>query len=77
MGVVSNDELLDLLHLALSSDTSGTVRRARKLVSSGIDPIKLTSQLAKLITDILSGGCQSVSSRFSKCLIAHTFMFDC
>ncbi|CAL9177518.1 unnamed protein product [Musa hybrid cultivar] len=64
MGIISNDELLDLLHLALSSDTSGTVRRARELISSGIDPMQLTSQLAKLIMDILSGGCQLEPSRF-------------
>ncbi|XP_065027195.1 protein STICHEL-like 2 [Musa acuminata AAA Group] len=64
MGIISNDELLDLLHLALSSDTSGTVRRARELISSGIDPMQLTSQLAKFIMDILSGGCQLEPSRF-------------
>ncbi|WOL04419.1 protein STICHEL-like 2 [Canna indica] len=63
MGVVSDDDLLDLLHSALSADTSGTVRRARDLMSSGIDPMQLTSQLAKLITDILSGGFQLGSSR--------------
>lgn len=68
MGIISNDELLDLLHLALSSDTSGTVRRARELISSGIDPMQLTSQLAKLIMDILSGGCQLEPSRFSELL---------
>ncbi|GFP88456.1 protein stichel-like 2 [Phtheirospermum japonicum] len=54
-GVVSNDELLDLLHLALSSDASNTVKRARELLRSGIEPLQLVSQLANLIMDILAG----------------------
>ncbi|PKA61285.1 hypothetical protein AXF42_Ash006182 [Apostasia shenzhenica] len=57
MGVVSDEELLDLLYLALSADTSNTVRKARELMWSRIDPMQLVSQLAKLIMDILSGGC--------------------
>ncbi|URD91106.1 hypothetical protein MUK42_27196, partial [Musa troglodytarum] len=32
IGVVSDDELLNLLDLALSSDTANTVRRARELM---------------------------------------------
>ncbi|CAI9753993.1 unnamed protein product [Fraxinus pennsylvanica] len=55
--VVSDDELLDLLHLALSSDASNTVKRARELMRSRIDPLQLTSQLANLIMDILAGKC--------------------
>ncbi|KAL3628932.1 hypothetical protein CASFOL_027978 [Castilleja foliolosa] len=54
-GVVSNDELLDLLHLALSSDASNTVKQARELLRSGIEPLQLVSQLANLIMDILAG----------------------
>ncbi|KAL1333668.1 hypothetical protein HN51_062544 [Arachis hypogaea] len=54
-GVVSDDELLDLLDLALSSDTSNTVIRARELMRSRIDPLQLVSQLANLIMDILAG----------------------
>ncbi|KAK6123605.1 hypothetical protein DH2020_042658 [Rehmannia glutinosa] len=54
-GVVSNDELLDLLQLALSSDASNTVRRARELMKSRIEPLQLISQLANLIMDILAG----------------------
>ncbi|KAI4336259.1 hypothetical protein L6164_014805 [Bauhinia variegata] len=54
-GVVSDDELLDLLDLALSSDTSNTVIRARELMRSRIDPLQLISQLANLIMDILAG----------------------
>ncbi|KAK8929051.1 hypothetical protein KSP39_PZI017909 [Platanthera zijinensis] len=55
IGVVSDEELLDLLDLALSADTSNTIRRARDLMASRIDPMQLVSQLANLIMDILSG----------------------
>ncbi|KAJ8771274.1 hypothetical protein K2173_026451 [Erythroxylum novogranatense] len=62
IGVASDDELLDLLDLALSSDTSKTVTRARDLMRSRIDPMQLVSQLANLIMDILAGKCQEESS---------------
>lgn len=69
-GIVSDDELLDLLDLALSSDTSNTVIRARELMRSRIDPLQLVSQLANLIMDILAGKCENggseVRSRFSR-----------
>ena len=54
-GVVSEEELLDLLDLALSCDAPNTVRRARELLDSKVDPMQLTSQLANLIMDILAG----------------------
>ncbi|KAK7330579.1 hypothetical protein VNO77_24775 [Canavalia gladiata] len=57
-GVISDDELLDLLDLALSSDTSNTVIRARELMRTRIDPLQLISQLANLIMDILAGKCE-------------------
>ncbi|XP_047316858.1 protein STICHEL-like 2 isoform X2 [Impatiens glandulifera] len=57
IGVVSDDELVDLLDLALSSDTSKTVRKARELMSSRISPMQLVTQLANLIMDILAGKC--------------------
>ncbi|XWS51336.1 hypothetical protein CRYUN_Cryun12cG0168500 [Craigia yunnanensis] len=62
IGTVSDDELLDLLDLALSCDTSNTVIRARELMRSKIDPMQLISQLANLITDILAGKCEEGSS---------------
>ncbi|XP_043703431.1 protein STICHEL-like 2 isoform X2 [Telopea speciosissima] len=62
IGIVSDDELLDLLDLALSSDTSNTVRRARELMKSRVDPMQLISQLANLIMDILAGRGQAGSS---------------
>ncbi|KAF5730910.1 protein STICHEL-like 2 [Tripterygium wilfordii] len=55
IGMVSEEELLDLLHLALSSDISNTVVRARELMRSRIDPMQLMSQLASIIMDILAG----------------------
>ena len=39
IGTVSDDELLDLLNLALSHDTSNTIIRARELMRSKIDPM--------------------------------------
>ncbi|QCE14923.1 DNA polymerase III subunit gamma/tau [Vigna unguiculata] len=69
-GIVSDDELLDLLDLAFSSDTSNTVIRARELMRSRIDPLQLVSQLANLIMDILAGKCEKggseVRSRFHR-----------
>lgn len=63
---MSDDELIELLDLALSSDTTNTVRRARELMGSAIDPLQLVSQLANLIMDILSGRCQSAVTEISK-----------
>ena len=67
-GVISDDELLDLLDLALSTDTSNTVIRARELVRTRIDPLQLISQLANLIMDILAGkfelGDSEIRTRF-------------
>uniref|UniRef100_M4DRR5 MI domain-containing protein n=1 Tax=Brassica campestris TaxID=3711 RepID=M4DRR5_BRACM len=62
IGVVSDDELLDLLDLALSSDTSNTVIRARELMRSKIDPMQLISQLANVIMDTIAGKSQENSS---------------
>jgi DNA polymerase III gamma/tau subunit len=76
-GIVSDNELLDLLDLALSPDTANTVIRARELMRSRIDPLQLVSQLVNLIMDILAGnhenGGDEVRSKFSnrytcKCL---------
>ena len=66
IGVVSDDELLGLLDLALSSDTSNTVIRARELMRSRIDPMQLISQLAHLVMDILAGKCQDNASEVRK-----------
>ncbi|KAK7292512.1 hypothetical protein RIF29_08293 [Crotalaria pallida] len=55
VGVVSDEKLLELLELAMSSDTAETVKRARELMDSGIDPMVLMTQLAGLIMDIIAG----------------------
>lgn len=65
-GIISDDELLDLLDLALSSNTSNMVIRARELMRSRIDPLQLISQLANLIMDILAGKCELDSSEIRR-----------
>lgn len=54
--MVSDDKLVDLLDLALSADTSNTIKSVRDAVESGVDPLELMSQLAATVTDILAGG---------------------
>ncbi|KAK1270518.1 hypothetical protein QJS04_geneDACA004221 [Acorus gramineus] len=66
IGVVSDDDLLDLLDLALSSDTTNTVKRARELMRSRVDPMQLIAQLANLIMDILAGRCQAGDSEVGR-----------
>ncbi|KAH7651437.1 DNA polymerase III subunit gamma/ tau protein [Dioscorea alata] len=56
VGLVSDDKLVDLLDLALSADTSNTIKSVRDAVESGVDPLELMSQLAATVTDILAGG---------------------
>ncbi|WOG84289.1 hypothetical protein DCAR_0103472 [Daucus carota subsp. sativus] len=63
VGVVSDEKLLELLELAMSSETVETVKRARELMDSGIDPMLLMSQLATLIVDIIAGTYHIVDSR--------------
>ncbi|KAJ7945773.1 protein STICHEL-like 2 [Quillaja saponaria] len=65
-GIVSDDELLELLDLALSSDTPNTVIRARELMRSRIDPVQLISRIANLIMDILAGKWQDESSEVQR-----------
>ncbi|KAJ0755177.1 putative DNA-directed DNA polymerase [Helianthus annuus] len=66
IGIVSDEELLELLAMALSSDTSNTVKRARDLMRSRIDPMQLISQLANLIMDILAGKFQDDASEVKR-----------
>ncbi|RAL52753.1 hypothetical protein DM860_007521 [Cuscuta australis] len=63
VGVVSDEKLLELLELAISSDTAETVKRARELLDSGVDPIVLMSQLAALIMDIIAGTLPSIDAK--------------
>jgi len=61
IGDVSDEELLDLLNLAMSSDAATIVRRARELLSSKVDPLQLLAQLANLIMDILATSLKEIS----------------
>lgn len=78
-GVVSDAELLDLLHLALSSDASNTIKKVRELIESRIDPLQLISQLASLIMDILAGKCDGEIDRklfgLQKCMFFDSSSF--
>ncbi|XP_072950811.1 protein STICHEL-like [Typha angustifolia] len=65
VGVVSDEKLLDLLEMAMSSDTAETVKRSRDLMDSGVDPMALMSQLAGLIMDIIAGTHRLANSRCS------------
>ncbi|VAI76243.1 unnamed protein product [Triticum turgidum subsp. durum] len=66
IGDVSDEELLDLLNLSMSSDAATIVRRARELLSSKVDPMQLLAQLANLIMDILAAKHPSDSSEVRK-----------
>ncbi|KAL7082292.1 hypothetical protein ACP275_14G090200 [Erythranthe tilingii] len=55
IGVVSDEKLLELLELAMASNATETVIRARELMDCGVDPIVLMSQMATLIVDIIAG----------------------
>lgn len=70
MGVVSDDKLLELLELAMSSNTAETVKRARELMDSGIDPLLLMSQLASVIMDIIAGSYQIADAKCSNSSIS-------
>lgn len=65
VGVVPDEKLLELLELAMSSDTAETVKRARELMDSGVDPMLLMSQLASLIMDIIAGTYHIVDARYN------------
>ncbi|KAF6149387.1 hypothetical protein GIB67_016925 [Kingdonia uniflora] len=62
VGLVPHSKLLDLLRTAITSDTIKTVRTTRELIASGVQPQSLVSQLASLVTEILSGAADATSS---------------
>lgn len=55
VGLASDEKLLELLELALSSKTAETVTKAREVMDSGVDPMILMSQMASLIMDVIVG----------------------
>ncbi|KAF2557558.1 hypothetical protein F2Q68_00013384 [Brassica cretica] len=65
VGVVSDENLLELLELALASDTAETVKKARELLDLGADPILMMSQLASLIMDIIAGAYKALDEKYS------------
>nr|KAJ0215672.1 hypothetical protein LSAT_V11C300152530 [Lactuca sativa] len=62
VGVVSDENLLELLELAMSSNTAETVKRARELMELGVYLIVLMSQMATLIMDIIAGTYQVIEA---------------
>ncbi|KAI5061790.1 hypothetical protein GOP47_0022329 [Adiantum capillus-veneris] len=71
VGPVSDERLLNLLDLALGSDTRRTVQKAKELVESGVEPLDLITRLAKLITDILAGGHKTATRNSDQFLVRH------
>jgi DNA polymerase III gamma/tau subunit len=53
VGLVPHDKLTELLAMALSGDTIQTLRCARQLIGTGIEPQTFVSQLVSHITNIL------------------------
>ncbi|XP_078168931.1 protein STICHEL-like 2 isoform X2 [Carex rostrata] len=72
IGDVSEDELVELLDLAFSSDAASVVVRAREIMSSKVDPTQLSSQLTNLIMEILAGKCQQGSPEITQKFNRHT-----
>ncbi|KAG0476614.1 hypothetical protein HPP92_013455 [Vanilla planifolia] len=66
IGLVSEEKLIDLLLIALSSNTKKTMRRCRELLSCGVDPVAIMCQLTGLIVDIITGACQLSSLQTCK-----------
>ncbi|KAI5072242.1 hypothetical protein GOP47_0012348 [Adiantum capillus-veneris] len=66
MGLVSDEQLVDLLDFALSADTVNTVRSLKDLMVGGVEPLNLMSQLACLITSLLAGGYQIPKGRYRR-----------
>ncbi|XP_073155995.1 protein STICHEL-like [Henckelia pumila] len=63
IGAVPDERLLNLLELAMTSNATETVKRARELMNSGHDPVVLTSRMATLIVDIIAGTFLNVDSK--------------
>ncbi|PKU65533.1 hypothetical protein MA16_Dca023610 [Dendrobium catenatum] len=66
VGIISDEKLLNLLEVAMSSKTKETVKRSRELMDSGVDPMSLLSQLAGLIMDIIGGTKKLADSNFDE-----------
>ncbi|CAI9278113.1 unnamed protein product [Lactuca saligna] len=62
VGVVSDQNLLELLELAMSSNTTETMKRAKELMELGVYHMVLMSQTATLIMDIVAGTYQVIEA---------------
>ena len=67
--MVSDEKLLELLELAMSSETAETVKRATELMDSGVDPMVVMSQSATLIMDIIARTYQVIDSKYGNLLL--------
>lgn len=63
VGMIPEKKLIEFLEVALSPDTSSTVKAIRDFMESGVDALALISQLATLITDIIAGNNRSAAYR--------------
>ncbi|MCO5591358.1 hypothetical protein L7F22_045340 [Adiantum nelumboides] len=63
VGMIPEKKLIEFLEVALSPDTSSTVKAIRDFMEAGVDALALISQLATLITDIVAGNNRSASYR--------------
>lgn len=61
----------------MASDTAETVKRAREMLDSGVDPIVLMSQMATLMMDIIAGTYPKQGSFFGgrsrECLLLYSY----
>ncbi|KAH7429963.1 hypothetical protein KP509_09G075500 [Ceratopteris richardii] len=66
VGIIPEKKLIEFLEVALSSDTSSTVKAIRDFMESGVDALSLISQLATLITDVIAGNNRSAAYRLKE-----------
>ena len=66
MGLVPQSKLLELLTIAISRDAIETIRYTREVIVTGVEPQVIVSQLASLITYILSSMGSSKDNRLSR-----------
>ncbi|KAI3745555.1 hypothetical protein L6452_07955 [Arctium lappa] len=71
VGLIPQNKLLDFLAVAISGDTINTIRYAKKL-SAHVEPASFLSQLATLVTNVLSESAALDSSPQHKKLLSKT-----
>lgn len=69
VGLVPQNKLIDLLGAAVSGETIKTIRFTKEvMITGGVEPRAVVSQLSSLITDILSGTSTVVDSKEKRLL---------